>query len=1067
MQHINAQNSLSAQLAGINLSQENILKISKAYLEAITTNKSNVSVDILMSDGSSQTINIPSNIFLGNEFRRLNDSFKNLVGLTEDGKARLIASDGTFREILLSSFLTAFRPLYSDIEVSGNINVSNNSIIENLVSPLTSLEIKLSSSFSAISSSFVTKIVTDDLNGIENGMSFGEVVRLLSNRSQKFEINEFEQPIINRKTRFFGRFEILDYIISDEDIFTITTNNIRYSDEENLFLGTRILANGDKITNSDGTILMEIISVNEDALKFTCNIIGGVGTIEKFTEFHFRDSIQDGVGIRVPVRLNEKSIIFVSVVDKSTNIGSAKSEAIVFDSNSFQVQQNGVASPFNEYFSAKVADIGRYIESMVRENNIPATLGETPTKPIMNSNDFNVVQINKHLTNTPEVEKLKKMEKEKSLTQNRIEILTTAINELNEKISQGNYNSNAKLQSDRTKRDEYTSEKIKLSTLLGSLVSDMKTQIGNVSEQSITPKYRVRGFWDVQKPLVSDLTDPQYIVQYEIRYRYVSNTGNTANSGEMIYTQGDNQLNAVFSAWNWKKTQPLERYLDSDGIYRWKNNNPSDSDNESINQLDIPINYGESVEFQIRSISEAGYPTAPLTSEWSDLNRVNFPQELLQESDVAQIMRRNTADELQVAVNREFATQGITKHIANSFQEQDRYFAHLASEIGSGKVTNEQKQISVAELIDSLNNEIKSLKEKVDRRYASATIQIVDDNLVEHDINNFSTINLFAGNYSDDIDLSDSSNFGAIIEKEFKLKILNRNQQTIEMLSISPGVLNQTVPNAKYNNIPLHVTGSNTTELQRKGQILYLRNMNVDGTKQLYVQNNNVLSTIVPNSDIDPNGFDAAKNVVNFNGTTAELITLTSNADLSNYVALTKDHHAYLDFLSTGNTSIMNEALNRAKYFSDSFKMDYIQDEASPNVIVNYISDDKHLVGNNTCGACLFLSPNAIESFQVDGIDTSSAKEIYTGEEDAIIIPLKFQYRMTDAIGNPNGLSSLNLSTNFEYKKKIGFDLLINNKLFSFDINVSARFRSSAVTNNIIGNTISSSNNQLTQPNIQ
>lgn len=1058
------QNSLSAQLENINLSQENILKIGQAYLEAITTQRSNVSVDITNTDGTISTILVPSNIYLSNEFKRLDASFKNVVGLTADGKGRLISNDGDFREILLSSFLSTFRPTNDDMTMSANVKVTTNSVIENLISPLTEVEIELNEKFDAVSSAFITKIVTNDLTGLDNGMSIGDVKRLLSTRRQTFEIIEFDKPLVSRKTRYYGQYVIKSMKVVDST-FEFHLDSVNYSDTNNLFENTRTLAVGDKLTNENGTVLYEIVLVDEATNLVKAYAAGGVGSVSTDDLLHFKDSSSSNIAVRVPVRLNEKSVIFLSVVDKNTNIASALSSSMLFDSESFLVEVDGIAATFNEYFSSRVADIGRYLDAMVRENTVPASLGVQPEAPVLTSTDFVVTQINRHLTNTPGTEKMKKIQKEKETTQSKINILSSQISELNQKIAQGNYNSQAKLDADRNALNKAIDEKTKLSTLLGTLVTDMTSSLNDNAESNITPKYRVRGFWPVQKPLANDLTDPQHIVQYEIRYRYVSANGNTASSDSIIYTDGSNSVNAQFSAWNFSKTTPLQRVVDENGISKWKENSPADTDYNSINQLDIPISFGESVEFNIRAISEAGYPTSPLMSEWSELIRVDFPEELLQESDISSMARKNQEDQVRVRVTEEFANQGITKHIAKSFTEQDKYFAHLLDDIASGKTTSEQKQISAYQWVLSLEDRIAMLTEKVDRRYATATVQIVDGNMQTHDVNNFANLELFAGNYTDIVDISNSDNFGTVVERTFYLKILNRNQQTIEMLSISPGVLNQPVPNAKYANVPLFLSGSNEVTNQRKGQIFYMRKDSVDGAFPLYEESSATMSSQVASSDIDSSAEDSQKIIVDFNGTSAQLVALTSNAAMSNYVAITKAHPAYRNYTETSNVAHLTEAYDRLRNFNSTFKTDR-QNYLSENVIVKYNADDKFLVGQASCGAALFISPNAISAFQVDGIDTSSAKEIYTGEEDAILIPLKFQFRMTDALGNPDGNTQSALATNFEYKKRLGFDLLIAGKSFSFDLTVSSRFRATSVTNNVIGSATSASN-VISQPNIQ
>lgn len=53
---------------------------------------------------------------------------------------------------------------------------------------------------------------------------------------------------------------------------------------------------------------------------------------------------------------------------------------------------------------------------------------------------------------------------------------------------------------------------------------------------------------------------------------------------------------------------------DETGTYIWKDEQSADGDVININQIDIPIRYGEKVEIKARSISEAGYPRNPAKS---------------------------------------------------------------------------------------------------------------------------------------------------------------------------------------------------------------------------------------------------------------------------------------------------------------------------------------------------------------------------------------------------------------------------------------------------------------------
>jgi hypothetical protein len=72
------------------------------------------------------------------------------------------------------------------------------------------------------------------------------------------------------------------------------------------------------------------------------------------------------------------------------------------------------------------------------------------------------------------------------------------------------------------------------------------------------------------------------------------------------------------------------------------------------------------------------------------------------------------------------------------------------------------------------------------------------------------------------------------------------------------------------------------------------------------------------------------------------------------------------------------------------------------------------------------------------------------GQQNALSIPLVFQYRMTDYFGTTSGTGLGNIggdetgsTVNLTYSKRIGFDLYPNNSdVVQFDIEISAKYRS-------------------------
>ena len=91
---------------------------------------------------------------------------------------------------------------------------------------------------------------------------------------------------------------------------------------------------------------------------------------------------------------------------------------------------------------------------------------------------------------------------------------------------------------------------------------------------------------------------------------------------------------------------------------------------------------------------------------------------------------------------------------------------------------------------------------------------------------------------------------------------------------------------------------------------------------------------------------------------------------------------------------------------------------------LGFYANDRYLIGNNTCGSYLYLSPAT---------------------------PIIYQFRMTDFYGagtNGTGIvggynpSSTTAVKNLYYTKKMGIDIYVQNQtVFSFDVQVSSKYK--------------------------
>ena len=105
--------------------------------------------------------------------------------------------------------------------------------------------------------------------------------------------------------------------------------------------------------------------------------------------------------------------------------------------------------------------------------------------------------------------------------------------------------------------------------------------------------------------------------------------------------------------------------------------------------------------------------------------------------------------------------------------------------------------------------------------------------------------------------------------------------------------------------------------------------------------------------------------------------------------------------------------------------------------------NDEYLIGKYTCGSYLHLFPNAYSDISVEGNHpTLSLKKVEFGTEQSINIPILFQYRCSDKLGNVGGWRVNSQLNNIKYSKKIGIDIFVKDDVpFSFDLEIGTQYK--------------------------
>jgi len=123
-----------------------------------------------------------------------------------------------------------------------------------------------------------------------------------------------------------------------------------------------------------------------------------------------------------------------------------------------------------------------------------------------------------------------------------------------------------------------------------------------------------------------------------------------------------------------------------------------------------------------------------------------------------------------------------------------------------------------------------------------------------------------------------------------------------------------------------------------------------------------------------------------------------------------------------------------------------------------FLDYDRYLIGYQTCGSYLFLAPSTFNQLNVNGVDARSTFTVNSGDDNAILIPVIFQWRMEDFFGDDTGSGAGIVGgygnptytiapKNLTYGKRIGIDIYSQDEsAFSFDIQVSAIYKKTSLS---------------------
>lgn len=1128
------KNSLSTLLSQFLRLNRNALETFERINEAVTSNKETVNVDLFDDANNLKRIQVPSFGFIKNEIERLDNNLQNISGLS-GGSTNIKLPDGSFRKVITSKLKSPANDII-DVQAPTTFNYKNNWFFEDFLNPLLYINVDVTGQISTETRRVITRTYILQLDNDRKIKFFKEQLRGRSD----IDFIEFNNQLISEDIQFIpdedirdlppreiiyeGTFDILDIDNFEEQELidgtqvnrrrkTYKLNKLTYTDLNSGFPDTVGLKVGDSLVVNSNIIdtryvIKEIDSSTNNVVLERVEGYQGLSIgIDKLRIYKEADA---PINIEIPINFDSYKVVFIKAIDPVSNIPSTTwSPGMAFYSNDLILnsEEDEVVS-LDTFYRNDVTDFGLFLLSLAKDGVTPSTLSLKPNTPILSTENLKVVQINNHITDNPTLKDVEALADERNRLASEIKELDNAIASKKTKIGTKQYNSIIERDKDRAELDNLIEKRSSASKLFASIVEEISSKVENEELLGIKAKYRIRGFIPIPKPRRSKYTGDQEIVAIEYEYRYISVTG-AANKVEQFVEQTE-EGQIIGAQSNWIKGELITRKKIEDpdtGNMIWEEQFIEDPEQININQVDIPIQKGESVEIRVRALSEAGYPANPASSDFSEIIRIPFPEDIVEDESLSQIISENEKEAQRVKLEEDLKEKGVITHIDDQFIANEKTFKHDALNIFSGELTAEQTPISLFEKLQNITTRLARVEEIISRVKGELRVKILDEDGNQTIVEKDNLVKLFAGYYSDQVKDLDIKK-GAIISKTYFISLENINATTLELISRLPGNRelqafesgskfgsitvdpeiqndNYYVNRGKYDYVPVlytnpeDITGDYINESplqssQLRGQFLYARYKDASGTENFYVDfdienPNNIVNlssdleySYVENIYSPGNVNDDFVWAGSYTGNDPNPTSITNTFteyDSNDIILLHVDHPILNDGSNKSPGDIENDRdIINAKTATLTSNSQYGKKQTgyffdgNNTVKCAFEPDDQFTLGRASVGSYMFIAPSDENILSVNGNDSLSIKDIEFGPNNAIQIPIIFQYRMTDFsgvgttgigfIGGDRTLATRDLT----YAKRMGFDIItfdgINEKRFSFDLELFAKYKS-------------------------
>jgi hypothetical protein len=821
----------------------------------------NVTVSQTKADGSLVNITVPSFGYLKGKIEDINTKFDTLISANGD-VIGIKSSNGDVRKFELKKTAQLIQDLEdvqnSTFDVPSLFKVKNNWFFESFLNPLLYVNVDITSVLTDDIDQFVVKrIIVNAANDDDAAAFFDTNYKGLNN----IDLDTLKQDLDDNAidyfeddnvvdldvavNRFRGSFDVVG-ILEEEGNQTLASgqtvstlrrryklSTLNYTDIVAGVQNTRVISIGDVLI-TDGDSEYRVVSLNATDTEVVLEKIFGTDSITIGANvLRLKPSPYRTPALPVNVGFNEREAIFVKPVSKAKNLtidGFSKGFAIYTNDLTIPLPDNS-SSTLEDYYNNFVSDFGLILLNLAKEKVVPTIIGEIPNSPNLFDTNFSVIQVDAHIQDDKNVTELNNNIKEKASLQQEVDELNKKIDTIKSTITTvaKTEKEARRLQKQLTTSINSRNEKV---TALTTLVNNITLQLSTTPQFIVRKKYRVRGFWQIPDAKVTKY-GPQQIVQFKYRYRYLSVSGTQPNATQQSFIDSDGATKtATFSPWTEELTRPRVKELDPEtGLYVWVDEILNDADAVNTNQLSIPIRKGEIVEIQVKSLSEAGWPSNPVESVWSNSAQIQFPAEIQSEEEATLISQKAYAEKVRIDFENNLNSKGLDVHTANQFTQGDKFYGHIAEDIASGFFTNEGNVVDLYQKLKSLQSTLDGIQTAITTDRGAIKVRIIDSEGNSLDVSNGDTISLFGGYYKDLIkDTTGGTviyNEGDIITKQYAVSIQNTSATNLELISLLFGGINELATtsnplgnpdndyqvNRRYDIVPIGVNSNPTPQL--------------------------------------------------------------------------------------------------------------------------------------------------------------------------------------------------------------------------------------------------------------